>query len=155
VLDRGDEGKLDRLPRDDHRSGLVLARGGRLEQSIGVRLQPREISRRRGRRGRVARLRDLRRRDPARPAAKHVEARVRRDPVEPSPKRGAPAGAEARALAPRAQKGLLDQILGVLERAEQPIAVNLQLPSMALEERSERGLLARDRQLLGGAHRRI
>jgi hypothetical protein len=68
---RGDERKLDRLPRDDHRTWLLFWRGDRLKQPIGKRLQPRKIDRRRRRLGWVRR-RDLRHQHPARPAAKQV-----------------------------------------------------------------------------------
>jgi hypothetical protein len=65
---------------------------------------------------------------------------------------GGGGGAEAGPVAPRAQEGLLHKILGVLDRAEHPIAVKLQLPVMALNQRGERRLLERRRQLLGGVH---
>jgi hypothetical protein len=155
VLDCGDEGELDRLPRDDHRTGLVLRRRDRLEQPIRIRLQPRKVARGQKRRGRIARRGHLRRQHPRRLSAKHVETCVRGDPVEPGPKREAPVRAEAGALAPSAEKRLLDEILGVLERAEHPIAMNLQLPAVALEESDEARLLARVRELLGGVHHRI
>ena len=49
---RGEEGELDRLPRDDDRLGLILRRRDRLEQPIGIGLQPRDLGRgRRRRRG--------------------------------------------------------------------------------------------------------
>ena len=76
---------------------------------------------------------------------KHVEACVGRDPVEPRPEREAPAGTEALAAPPSAQERLLDEVLGVLERAEHPVAVHLQLTAVALDERGERGLLTRVR----------
>jgi hypothetical protein len=65
---------------------------------------------------------------------------------------GGGGGAEARPVAPRAQEGRLHKILGVLDRAEHPIAVKLQLPVMALNQRGERRLLERRAQLLGGVH---
>jgi len=134
VLDRGDEDELDRLACDERRAGVFL------QEPVGVGLQPREIGRRRGRRGRIlGGRRDLRRRDAPRPGAQNVEARVRGDPVEPGAELEAPVAAEARARAPRAQEGLLDEVLRVLQRAEQPVAVDLQLPAVVLEERGEVG----------------
>ena len=57
VLDRGEERELDRLARDDDGAGLVLRRRGRLEQPVGVGLQPRELGGRPTAGGRVGRRR--------------------------------------------------------------------------------------------------
>ena len=49
-LERGQERQRDRLPRDGHRLGLLVARRGRLEQQVRVGLQPRHLGERARRR---------------------------------------------------------------------------------------------------------
>ncbi len=61
----------------------------------------------------------------------HVEADVRRDPVEPRAQRG-PA-LEAVEATPRAHERLLDGVLGVERRAEHPVAVAGELSAVLLE----------------------
>jgi len=46
---------------------------------------------------------------------------------------------EARAVSPRAQEGLLHEVLGVLERTQHPVAVHAQLASGAFHEGVEIG----------------
>src|SRR5690606_21945031 len=77
-------------------------------------------------------------------AVEDVEARVRRDPVQPRPHRG-PSLEPAHTL-PGAQEGLLDQVLRLLERAEYPVAVHPQLTTVTLHKRGERRLVARPRR---------
>jgi hypothetical protein len=149
VLDRRDERQLNRLPGHHHRARLLLGRRDVLEQPVGVGLQPRQIRRRQRQHGRIPSRHYVGWHHPPRPGAKDVETRVRRDPVEPRPKRQATVGAEALATPPSAQKGLLNEVLGVLERAEHAVAVHLQLTAVALDDRGERGLLTRFRQLVG------
>ena len=48
---------------------------------------------------------------------------------------------EARAPAPRAQERLLDEVLGLVERAEHPVAVDVQLAPVALGHAAEGGLV--------------
>ena len=43
--------------------------------------------------------------------------------------------------APRGEQGLLDQVLGVLGRAEDPIAVQLELMTVRVGQRAERVLV--------------
>ena len=81
---------------------------------------------------------------PPRPAAQQVEAHVRRDAVEPCPDKRA--AVERVAAAPRAQERLLHRVLGLVERGQHPVAVDVQLAPVPLGERRERGLLARDRR---------
>jgi hypothetical protein len=50
------------------------------------------------------------------------------------------------AIPPRAKEGLLHCVFGVLERAEHPVAVQLELGPVALNERRERGLVAGSRR---------
>ena len=52
------------------------------------------------------------------------------------------AGVTLDALAPGAQERLLDEVLGVLERTEHAIAVDLELAPVALDGRGETGLQA-------------
>ena len=102
-------------------------------------------------------------RSPRRPATagpgaacpKHVETGVGRDPVQPGAKRAGATVTEARAPAPGAQEGLLDDVLGVLERAQHPVAVDLKLAPVAVERRGERGLVARRGAVVAWAHRRM
>jgi hypothetical protein len=71
--------------------------------------------------------------------AQGVQAGVGGDAVQP----GAEAGAALKLLAapPGTQHGLLHQVLGVLEGADHPVAVHLQLPPVPLGQRGERGLV--------------
>jgi len=81
--------------------------------------------------------------DGARATLERVEASVGRDPVQPGPKRRT--ALEARALQPRPHECLLNEVLGILVRAEHPVAVDLQLTAVALDERGEGGLVTRPR----------
>ena len=77
-----------------------------------------------------------------------VQAGVGGDPVEPGPERRAPG--VGLAAPPGPQEGLLHHVLGVGEGAEHPVAVHLQLASMSLHQRAERGLVTALRR---GDHR--
>src|SRR4051794_15230998 len=68
------------------------------------------------------------------------QADVRRDRVEPGPKRAAPL--EASEAAPRAQQRFLERILGVVYRPERPVAVCEQRSSMGLDQLSKDCLVA-------------
>src|SRR4029450_7496930 len=92
-------------------------------------------------------------------ARESVEAGIRRDSVQPGPE-GRPA-LEALSLPPGSEERLLDEILGVFDRAEHAVAVHLQLAAVRLDERCERSLVAGagggDRlglRRLGGGHER-
>jgi hypothetical protein len=129
-LDRRDEGELDRLLGDDLGLRLIVVRGDTFEQPVGIGLEPRNLR---------ERPPVLRGRNP-RPARERVQAGVRRDAVEPGAERGvAPEGLP---LPPGAEKGLLDGVLRIFQRAEHPVAVHLQLAAVAVDERRERCLIA-------------
>ena len=82
------------------------------------RLQPRHVAER------------AERRHPPPVALDRVRARVRRDPVQPGAE---PLVALERCPpAPRPQQRLLDEVLGLLERPEHPVAVDVELPAVAL-----------------------
>ena len=79
--------------------------------------------------------------------AQHVQAAVGRDAVQP--------GAQRVALlvsiksAPGRQQGLLDHVLRVLDRAEDPVAVDVQLAAVGVRQRAERVFVARARDGAG------
>ena len=68
-------------------------------------------------------------------AAQHVEADVRRDPVEPRPQRRAPLEPVVRA--PGAHHRLLHRVLGLERRREHAVAVRGQLLAVLLELRAD------------------
>ena len=69
-------------------------------------------------------------------AADHLQAGGGGDPVEPVPQRR-PA-LEAVQAAPGQQLGLLQGVVGVVERAEHPVAVHVQRPQVRSEQSGER-----------------
>ena len=95
---------------------------------------------------RVQRLR------PAVPALELVETRVGRDPVQPRLELGA--RLEPPDRPPRPQQRLLDEILGVLSRAEHPVAVDVERVAIRLDQLTERvlvtGLCGGEKQALVG-----
>ena len=125
-LQCGEECELDRLALDDDRVGLVVARCDLVQQSVRVRLQPRHL-------GKGVKGRHL----PG-PAPDRVHADVGRDAVEPSAER---LSREPLAAAPCPEERLLDRVLRLVERAEHPVAVDVQLAPMALGELGEPGLV--------------
>ena len=68
---------------------------------------------------------------PAPAVAQEVQAAVGGDPVQPGAHRRTLL--EAVEAAPRGEQRLLHEILGVLEGADDPVAVQLQLAAVALE----------------------
>src|SRR5712692_2073943 len=78
---------------------------------------------------------------PRAPSRDGGEADVRGDGVEP--------GAELRArlvavgALPRAQQGLLERVVRVVERAEHPVTVEMERPSVWLDQERERLLVHR------------
>ena len=72
-----------------------------------------------------------------RAAPQQVEADVRRDAVQPGAEQRA--AVEAVAAAPRPQERLLHRVLGLVERREHPVAVDVQLAAVPLGELGERG----------------
>jgi hypothetical protein len=139
VLQRGQERQLDGLPGRDRSAGLVLGRGGRLQQAIGERLQPRDVRAGRQGRARIRRRPQVRGQDPPGAPVDRIEAGVGGDPVEPGPQRRA--ALEPGEVAPGAQERLLHQVLGVLDRAEHPVAVHPQLAPVRLHQLGERGFV--------------
>jgi hypothetical protein len=139
VGQRGHERQADGLAR------LIPGRRARgavrqpVEQSVRIGLQPdrldaprrlRRLTRRFGHRARPPRRRPQR-----------VQAAIRRDPVQPRPQRRARRVAVE--PAPRRQQRLLQQVLGVLHRADDPVAVKLQLAPVGIGQLAERVLVSR------------
>ena len=118
-LDRGQERELHPLALRVARRGIGHRRGGLLDARVGVRLHGR---------------------GPARAALELVQAGVGRDPVEPRLDRRA--ALEALEPAPGAEQRLLHDVLGVLGRAEHPVAVDLEDAAVRLDEPPERALVA-------------
>ena len=144
MLERGDERQLYRLAL------LVTCVGRRVavgepELLVGIRLDPHGFDERRPRVVRRGRRSVVDREQALVPALERVQAGVRRDPVEPGPERASPT--ELGQPAPRAQQRLLEDVLGVLERAEHPVAVSVELGSVLLDDPAERRLVAAPRSL--------
>ena len=124
VLQRGHEGEPDRVLLGHHDGGV----GHRLEPGdLGVELE--------GVAGQlVGRAEPGGQRSPG--AGLEVgEADVRRDPVEPRAHRAA--ALEVGAGLPRAQQGLLDEVLRLVHRPAHPVAVRQQLTLVARGQRRE------------------
>src|SRR6185436_16748624 len=135
VLDRDDERQLEGLLGERHVLRALAPVGQLLEKLVGIGLQPRYLA---------ARAR------PPRALVERVEAGVRRDPVQPRANRCA--ALVRLAPAPRAQERLLDEVLGLLERPEQAVAVDVQLAAVRLDAGAE-GLLVERPEVIGdGAH---
>ena len=153
VLDGRQVGQLDRLPRQDDSVGLGVRRRHRIEQVIGVRLEPGNFRRRGWLRPRVAiGCGEVGRREPSRLTQQRVETDVRCDAVQPGAKQRRPS--EAGTSSPGAQHGLLDRVFGVVDRPEHAITMQMQLPAVALGQRDEDRFIAgldvgRDRRILG------
>jgi ABC transporter transmembrane region len=132
-LQPGHEPELRRL-------ALFVARrraGGQVGQrAVGVGLEPARLDVAGGWRC----LQGVLHRGPATALAQGVQAAVRRDPVEPGAQRRALL--EAAEPAPGGEQRLLDQVLGVVQRAEQAVAVQLELVPVRLDQRRECALVA-------------
>jgi hypothetical protein len=147
VLQGRHEPQSDRLP------GLVARlRAGRgvrhpLQQDVEIRLQPDRLGPASGL-GRLDHRWHLLGAAPE--IAQRVQAAVGRDAVQPRAQRGSPL--EAPEPAPGRQQRLLQQVLGILDRAEDPVAVELKLAPVGIDELAERLLVARagaDKSLIG------
>lgn len=137
-LNGGNEGKVDRLA---HLIPRIWARHvvhDPLERRVWIGFEPGDVvcrfAVRHAVRRRTVRLREhaaclLSRREGG-------QAHVGGNSVQPIPNRGATV--EVFQAAPRAQKGFLDQVLGVVERPEHLITVKQQLPSMGLGQALKR-----------------
>ena len=140
VLERGGERELDAL------APLVagLGRGEPVleaELLVRVGLDPHGLRQRQAEPvGRLARRRLVERERPLRPPRDRVEARVRGDRVEPAAQRAATL--EPAQRAPRAQQRLLQRVLRVLDGAEHPVAVRVQLAAIGRDQPAERRLVA-------------
>src|SRR5512132_658782 len=138
MLQRRGEREPDRLCR------LVACvrprRGVRepLEQYVGVGLQPARLDPAGGL-GRLGHARYLLWTVSA--VAKRVQAAIGRDPVQPGAQRGA--SLETVEPAPGCEERLLQLVFGVLQRAEDSVAVQLQLPPVRLDQLLEGVLVAR------------
>ena len=122
----------------------VIRLGALVEQEIGVRLQPGKVGRRQRAGAELGGGARVVGHEAPRTALEDPEAGVGRDPVEPGAERRAPV--VGRAAAPRAEERLLDRVLGVLERAEHPVGVHLELGAVPFDERRERGRVAARRR---------
>jgi hypothetical protein len=119
-LHRGNERQADCLPR---LGDIVRLRRGAAQRAVGVRLEVGVDGR-----GRATALLD------------HAQAHVGRDPVEPRGERRA--RLEAADAAPRPQKRLLQCVVGVVDRAEHAIAVDVQRGAVGCRQIHEGALLA-------------
>ena len=139
LLHRRDEGELERLE-------LLVAGVGRgvavldLQRLVRVGLEPDLLADRvaRGLVG-IGRGPVLDRQQPPLAAGDDVEAGVGGDLVEPGAQRGA--ATEAAEPAPDPQPRLLQRVLGVVQRAEQAVAVRVQLPPVGLNQALEGALV--------------
>ena len=83
---------------------------------------------------------EIRRDDAARPALERAQTGVRGDSIEPGPEQRS--SFEPRTRTPGTKQRLLDDVLGVLDRSQHSIAVDLQLPPVAFGQRREGRLVA-------------
>jgi hypothetical protein len=140
VLEGGDEGQLHAL------APLVAGLGGgqpvlQAEALVGVGLQPDRLDQRLARTlvgvgGRPV----VDRQHALRPPGDGVEAGVGGDPVEPAPKRAA--ALEPGQPPPGPQQGVLEGVLGVVNRAEHAVAVGVELGSVGLDQEAVGVLVA-------------
>ena len=138
----------EQLQRGHVRQAEPAALDGRRRRIGRERLQPRHLEVRDDRRLRVVEDRpDSGRERSALPALERVQAGVRRDPVQPRAERGS-LGVVRVEGPPRPQHRLLDEVVGVMDRSQHPVAVHPQLMAMRLDRSFE---LHR----LGGATREL
>ena len=136
MLEADDERQRDRL------LGLVARlRSGSLvrdplEQDVGVGLEPDRLAPA-GRLGHLGHPLVLRA-APARPQG--IQRAVGGDPVQPGTDRRA--SLELLEAAPRGEQRLLEQVLGVLRRADDPVDVQLELAPVGVGQLAERVLVA-------------
>ena len=130
---------------------LVLRVRDRLQQPVGVRLQPQESRAAApfpgGSAAAVTCGGSTRR-----VRAEDVEAGIRRDSIEPRSRRPGPFETDAGPVSPVAQERLLERLLGSSKEPSPPIAVELHLASVALDEGGDAGLVEGD---CASRHRRI
>ena len=131
----GDEGEGDGLPALVPRFGAGSVVGQAVEEEVGIGLEPHHIPhpgrlRRVGGENGPVHLRSPTSGSPC------VEAATGGDPVQPGPDRGT--ALESPEATPRGQQGLLQRILGILDRSEHPVTVHLQLAPVGIGELGER-----------------
>ena len=117
-LQHGEEGQGDRLLRDHGCVRLLLGRRRLGQQPVGIGLEPGHVAHR------------AQRRDPPLAGPEVVEAAVGGDLVEPGPQ--VLGLLQVAAPPPGLQHHLLHHVLGLVERAEHPVAVHVQLAPVAL-----------------------
>ena len=128
MLQGGDEREADRLVRDGNLGRVAFGR----ERGFRDRLDPGHLRQRvQVRCDRLARRPEVHRPGAAVAGAQHVQADIRRDPVEPRSQRRA--AFEAVEISPRADERLLDRVFGLERRPEHPVAVGGQLAAVLLE----------------------
>ena len=133
VLQSRDEREPDRLARDCDVGGIAVVVQ---HERVGHRLDPGHFGERREiRLHRLSGRAEIHRSRSSLTACDHVQADVRRDPVEPRAQRRA-ALEPAQAL-PGAEQRLLDGVLGLEGRAEHAIAVAGELAAVDLERALE------------------
>ena len=137
MLEADDEPQLDRL------LGLVASlRPGSLirnaaEQGVGVGLQPHRLGVAGGL-GHLGPALQILRAAPGRP--ERIEGAIGRDPVQPGTDRRA--GLEVLDATPRGEEGLLEQVLRVLDRPDDPVDVQLELTPVRVGQLAECILVA-------------
>ena len=143
LLDRRDERETDGLAQLV--AGVRPCGGIRqaLQLGVGIGLDPQRFCIRPPLRPLGRRAVQLVGHHPAAPrtARHHVEGHVRRDPVEPVLDRGA--RLEVVEAPPRPQHGFLDRVLGLVQRPEHAIAVQLERAAMRLGHPGEVGAAGR------------
>jgi hypothetical protein len=140
VLEGDRERELERFAGLEARGRPAGAVGDVLDQRVGVRVKPDRLDVARWLE-RIAEGRHLP--GAARLGAQRVQAAIGRDPVQPGAHRRA--ALEPLDAAPRGQERLLHHVLGVLQRADDAVAVQLQLAPERFGQRAERLLIARAR----------
>jgi hypothetical protein len=139
LLQPGDKRERGRLLRLVARRRIGGGVGQAFEEDVRVGLEPDRLGAARRRR-RLGHRRNLLG-GSSRFAAEQIEAAVGGDSVEPRAEGGAPL--EVVEAAPGREEGLLEHVFGVLERAEDPVAVQLELAPEGVGELPERQLIAR------------
>jgi hypothetical protein len=132
VLKGGDERELDTLAL--FVAGFRRRPPGRdANRIVGVRLEPGRLGDRgAGRRARLSRRAEIVREHPSAASPQLSQADVRGDRIQPRPGR---AGVTQPCYpAPRPQQHLLHRVVGVVYRAEHPVAVRVELGSVWLNE---------------------
>jgi hypothetical protein len=141
VLQRGDEGELHALAALVARLGAGEA-VGEPERVVGVGLHPDRLDHRHAGAGvGIGGGAVVDRQHPLGPPRDLVEAGVGRDRVEPGAQRAA--ALEPRQALPGPQQRVLEGVLGVVDRAQHPIGVRMQLAAVGLDEPAKRLLVAR------------